>query len=67
MTVEGGRPGDLDGDGFVTVSDVVELRKLIVAGSWTADQFAAGNLDGDENLSVSDVVELRKLIVRGDA
>ena len=67
VTVEGGRPGDLDGDGFVTVSDVVELRKLIVAGSWTADQFAAGNLDGDENLSVSDVVELRKLIVRGDA
>ena len=59
------RPGDVDGDGQVTVSDVVQLRKLIVAGSWTEREFAAGNLDGDKTLSVSDVVELRKKIVQG--
>ncbi|MGI6270288.1 MAG: metallophosphoesterase [Candidatus Howiella sp.] len=64
-TAESGRPGDVDQDGAVTVSDVVELRKIIVVGNWTAVQFAAGNLDGDETLSVSDVVELRKRIVRG--
>ncbi|MGI6269320.1 MAG: GDSL-type esterase/lipase family protein [Candidatus Howiella sp.] len=57
--------GDVDGDGNVTVSDVVELRKLIVAGSWTEQQFAAGNLDEDQNLTVSDVVALRALIVAG--
>ena len=58
--------GDVDGDGSVTVSDVVELRKLIVAGSWTDREFAAGNLDdSDENLTVSDVVALRALIVAG--
>lgn len=68
-TSEGGsvisRAGDVDGDGKVTVSDVVELRKLIVAGAWTEREFAAGNLDGDATLSVSDVVELRKKIVQG--
>ena len=56
----------MDGDGKVTVSDVVELRKLIVAGSWTDREFAAGNLDDtDETLTVSDVVALRALIVQG--
>ncbi len=60
--------GDVDGDRFVTVSDVVELRKLIVAGSWTDREFAAGNLDDtDDNLTVSDVVALRALIVAGGA
>ena len=58
--------GDVDNDGKITVSDVVELRKLIVAGSWTDREFAAGNLDNsDQNLTVSDVVALRALIVSG--
>ncbi|MGI6269770.1 MAG: GDSL-type esterase/lipase family protein [Candidatus Howiella sp.] len=61
------RAGDLDFDGKVTVSDVVELRRLIVAGQWTDAQFTAGNLDEDATLSVSDVVELRRLIVAGEA
>ncbi len=60
------RPGDVDNDGKVTVSDVVLLRQLIVAGSWTDREFAAGNLDdSDQNLTVSDVVALRSLIVQG--
>lgn len=57
--------GDVDDDGKITVSDVVELRRLIVAGEYTQKQFEAGNLDGDEGVSVSDVVELRRLIVKG--
>ncbi|MGI6269136.1 MAG: hypothetical protein ACOYKJ_01150 [Candidatus Howiella sp.] len=60
------RPGDVDGDGKVTVSDVVALRGLIVAGAWTEREFSAGNLDdSDQALTVSDVVELRGLIVAG--
>ncbi|MGI6270091.1 MAG: discoidin domain-containing protein [Candidatus Howiella sp.] len=58
--------GDVDGDGSVTVSDVVSLRGLIVAGSWSNREFTAGNLDGDETLSVSDVVALRARIVAGN-
>lgn len=61
-------PGDVDNDGKVTVSDVVALRRLIIAGAWTDREFAAGNLDDtDEILTVSDVVALRSLIVRGDS
>ncbi|MGI6269074.1 MAG: GDSL-type esterase/lipase family protein [Candidatus Howiella sp.] len=60
------KPGDVDGDGTVTVSDVVELRKLIVGGSWTEREFEAGNLESsDSALTVSDVVALRALIVAG--
>lgn len=58
----GRRRGDIDGDGKVTVSDVVELRKQIVNG--TADR-AICDLDGDSKVTVSDVVELRKIIVQG--
>ncbi|MGI6270063.1 MAG: glycosyl hydrolase [Candidatus Howiella sp.] len=54
--------GDIDGDGKVTVSDVVELRKQIVEGKAERDLC---DLDGDGNVTVSDVVELRKIIVQG--
>ncbi|MGI6270061.1 MAG: discoidin domain-containing protein [Candidatus Howiella sp.] len=54
--------GDIDGDDKVTVSDVVELRKQIVAGDF--DHMIC-DLDGDGSVTVSDVVELRKIIVQG--
>ena len=57
--------GDVNDDGFVTVSDVVALRRLIVQGSWTDREFIAGNLIGDDRLTVSDVVALREQIVKG--
>ena len=58
--------GDVDGDGKVTVSDVVWLRQQIVSGAYSNREFAAGNLDDSDNLlTVSDVVELRKRIVQG--
>ena len=60
------RPGDLDFDGKLTVSDVVELRKLIVSGAATDRQMAAGDLVADGKLTVSDVVELRARIIAGD-
>ncbi|MGI6270535.1 MAG: dockerin type I domain-containing protein [Candidatus Howiella sp.] len=58
--------GDLDGDGKVTVSDVVTLRQLIVGGESSAAQLACGDLTEDGQLSVSDVVELRSVIVGGN-
>ncbi len=59
--------GDLDGDGGVTVSDVVALRALIVRGESTAAERLAGDFDVSKSLTVSDVVELPALIVRGAA
>lgn len=57
--------GDLNDDGEITVSDVVELRQAIVSGNSTEYQMAAGDINGDRKLTVSDVVDLRKIIVAG--
>lgn len=57
-------PGDVGGDGLVTVADVVDLRGLIIAGSWTQTQGFAGDMDGNGTLTVSDVVELRDYIMK---
>lgn len=57
--------GDVDGHGLVSVSDVTELRSLIVAGNASGAYLKAGDLDGDGRLSSSDVVELRALIAAG--
>ena len=57
--------GDVDLDGQRTVSDVVALRQLIVAGSFTDIEWYCGDLDEDKGLSVSDVVMLRQWIVQG--
>ncbi len=51
--------GDLNGDGSLTVTDVVLLRKAILNGSY--DAMGDGNADG--SLTVTDVVLLRKAIL----
>ena len=58
-------PGDVDGDGSVTVSDVVALRQAIVSGENTGWELTAGDLDENGALTVTDVVELRARIVKG--
>ncbi|MGI6269250.1 MAG: DUF4886 domain-containing protein [Candidatus Howiella sp.] len=59
------RPGDVNFDRLLTVSDVVELRGLIVDGTASDRQKAVGDLDESGDLTVSDVVELRGRIVAG--
>lgn len=60
--------GDLNEDGIADASDIVTLRTLIKAGSWTEEQLSAGDLDGDENLTDDDTsLLLAQLnIVSGD-
>ncbi len=53
-------PGDLNGDGNLSVTDVVLLRKAILSGSFAQ----VGDLNGDNALSVTDVVLLRKEILK---
>ncbi len=54
--------GDLNGDGKLSVTDVVLLRKAILNGD-TVETVPLGDLSGDGNLSVTDVVLLRKAIL----
>lgn len=60
-----GRPlGDVSGDGLVTVSDVVELRRIISNGTPVEETvFFAADTDGDGQITVSDVVTLRRIIL----
>ena len=55
--------GDIDLDGSVTVSDVVALRGVIVAG----ESGRLYDMDFDRGVTVSDVVALRGVIVAGAA
>lgn len=57
--------GDLNGDGLLTVSDVVALRQAILDGE-TAAALPAGDLNTDGFLTVSDVVALRAAILSGE-
>ncbi len=54
--------GDLNGDGNLSVTDVVLLRKAILQNG-TAGTYPAGDLNEDGVLSVTDVVLLRKKIL----
>lgn len=56
--------GDVDADASVTVSDVVALRKRIVAASWNDQELFAADFDQSNTLTVSDVISLRELITK---
>ena len=60
--------GDLDGDGRVTISDVMETCKILARKSAgenpTQEEIAVGDLDGDLIISISDVMEICKILAR---
>lgn len=59
--------GDMNDDGTNSVSDVVDLRSIIVSGNPTEEELRLGNVESsDDTLSVSDVVALRSRIVSGE-
>lgn len=57
-------PGDVDGNGEVSVLDIMFLRKLILNGTATERQLAAGDLSGSGTLEAVDIMLLRKLLLQ---
>lgn len=55
--------GDVDQDGYITVSDVSELRSHIMSGTLTGNALIAADVDKDGSITVSDIVALRSLIM----
>ena len=51
-------PGDIDGDGKLTVSDVTDLVDKILDGSATIENFPAADVNGDGVISVADLADL---------
>ncbi|MCI8360952.1 MAG: DUF4886 domain-containing protein [Clostridiales bacterium] len=61
-------PGDMDGNGEVTIQDVMEACKVLArqsAGKAPAeDEMLRGNLDGDDKFTITDVMEICKILAR---
>ena len=55
-------PGDLNDDGEIDVTDVVELIDMVLAGIYDA----AGDINGDGEVDVTDVVELIDMVLSGE-
>ena len=62
------RPGDLDGNGEVTIQDVMEACKALarqsVGKNPTSDELARGDLNGDGKFTITDVMEICKILAR---
>ena len=54
--------GDLNDDGDIDVTDVVELIDMVLAGIYDP----AGDINGDGEVDVTDVVELIDMVLSGD-
>ena len=57
-----GLNGDVNGDGFLNVLDVVVIVNIVLGGSEPID---AGDLNGDGLINVLDVVFLVNIILQG--
>lgn len=56
-------PGDVNGDGEVTISDVTALINSLLAGTTSG---ATDDVDGDGRVSITDVTALINLLLSGD-
>ena len=59
-------PGDVDGDGNVSIADVTELIDLILNGSATIETYPAADVDGDGRITIADVTALIDYILTGN-
>ncbi|MCI8360274.1 MAG: hypothetical protein HFE86_02935, partial [Clostridiales bacterium] len=61
-------PGDMDGNGEVTIQDVMEACKVLARQSAgkapTEDEMLRGSLDGDDKFTITDVMEICKILAR---
>jgi len=59
------RLGDTNGDGDISVKDVVPIRRHIAGGYTVEMNEAAADVNGDGSISVKDVVPIRRYIAGG--
>ena len=59
--------GDVDGDGFVGISDVTSLIDYMLTGSESDINAMNGDLDHDGYVTISDVTELIDMLLSGSA
>ena len=57
------KKGDVNGDGYVNVSDVTMLIKYVLEQQYDSLVLAVADMEGDGLLNVTDVVKLISLIL----
>ena len=56
--------GDIDGNGEVTVTDIISLKKFIVSGSIPTNEFfAVADINSDGLINALDIIETKKLVL----
>lgn len=55
-------PGDVDGDGILSISDVTDLIDLLLSGGGAG----SADVDGDGNITIADVTELIDRLLSGN-
>lgn len=55
---DGTQPGDVDGNGTVSIADVTALIDYLLSGNSDLINTQAADVDGDSNISISDVTAL---------
>ena len=56
-------PGDVDGDGQVTIGDGTAIIDLILSRSATVQDYPAADVDGDGQITIGDVTTLMDMIL----
>ena len=59
-------PGDLNSDGFVSISDVTSLIDYLLGGDETSITTKNADVNGDGNISISDVTSLIDTLLSGN-
>ena len=56
-------PGDVDGDGHVTIGDGTAIIDLILSGAATVQDYPAADVDGDGQITIGDVTTLMDQLI----
>ena len=57
-------PGDVNGDGRLSIDDVTDLINLLLTG--TTDGNASADVNGDGRVSIDDVTDLINILLTGN-
>ncbi|MBR6432605.1 MAG: BspA family leucine-rich repeat surface protein, partial [Muribaculaceae bacterium] len=58
-------PGDVDGDGRITIGDVSDIIDMLLSGTATTNACPAADVDGDGRITIGDVSDIIDYLLKG--
>lgn len=63
-------PGDMDGNGKVTITDVMQACRVLARKNTgerpTPEEIRIGDLDGDKDITITDIMGICRILARGE-